>query len=200
MAGLWRIRRSGWTAAMAGVLATLALPAAARAEPVVTAHQIYSDASSQTWYGTCYSSNGRYAMTVRHYLHRETRKLYHPTNWTVTLVSGSMSDFLTGTGVRNRGAYLTKWRYRGADGHGPTPIGDWVRNTDNYGTFSYFPEQNQTLGLLRARWWYHRDLKEWYFDAHRQAADFDGNGTKDCSVIFAYSYPWTAPPNQRPRR
>ena len=195
----WRPR--SWVSrsrlALVGVLATFALPSAAQAAPYVTAHRIYADADSQTWFGTCYSSNGRYAASVYHYLSRETRHLDFPTTWTVTLVTGTLSDFATGKGARG-GVYLTKFRYDG-DGGGPTPIGDWVKFADSYGTFSYFPEQT-TVGLLRARWWYHTDLRQWYFDTHRQAVDFNNDGTTDCSVMFAYGYPWLAPPNQRPRR
>jgi hypothetical protein len=184
--------------ALAAVVAALALPASAQAEPFVTAHLIYSDSDSQTWFGTCYSKNGRYAASVYHYLSRETRHLDFPTTWTVTLVSGTLSDFATGKGAKGS-VYLTKWRYRGSDGYGPDPIGDWVKFADSYGTFSYFPERT-TVGLLRARWWYHTDLREWYFDTHRQAIDFNNDGNTDCSVMFAYGYPWLAPPNQRPRR
>jgi hypothetical protein len=182
---------------------------AAHAVPYSTARLTFSDSTSRTYTGTCYSSNGRYAATVRHYLKRPSSR--HGWRWELVLVSGTLSDFQTGTGAKYGLAHYYTWRYRG-NGYGPGALGfnpQFYGYPNVYGTFSYSPpfmSQSTPAGW----WWSYFDedllgqpeveppgkkprstVDDWYFNAASEDIDFNGDSSKDCQIIFAYHYPWT---------
>jgi hypothetical protein len=165
---------------------------AAQAYPYVTAHRILATSDARTWYGTCYSANGRYAGSVYDYLQRAPAGANR--RWNQQGVSGSGSDFATGGAPRNATVTLGTEYYRGSDGYGPFFSVDAATvQLDSYGTFSV-----TAAHPLAAGWFWHTGLKEWYLEAEWAKFDFNGDLSTDCMVYFAYGYPWLAPNNKRP--
>jgi hypothetical protein len=168
--------------------------------PLVGATLIDGHGTAEQWLGSCvdYDSGARqirYKGTVIHTIRRSSTSA----PWRVEVIDLASTARPSGNPV-SADVYTDIWRFRGSDGVDEVTLTGRYLNSGGFS--SYNPANvspwNSVDGGMRADWWRAGDA--WYFYAHFVSFDFDRNGSRDCTVVMPYGYPWTEPPADRPRR